>query len=85
MLAAYLLFGNKFGRFATKLIGTVIKFSVTLLKKLIPGLLKGIKRLGFKKSLAVGALAVGGTMLAGRIFGGEEDDKQPTPGKDGAD
>jgi len=85
LLAAYLLFGNSLGRFATKLIGSVIKFSAKLLKKLIPGLLKGIKRLGLKKSLGVGALVVGGGMLAGRIFGGEEDDKQPTPGKDGAD
>ena len=85
LLAAYLLFGNSLGRFATKLIGNVLKFSVTLLKKLIPGLLKGIKRLGLKKSLGVGALVVGGGMLAGRIFDGGEDDKQPAPGKDGAD
>jgi len=83
LLAAYLLFGNSLGRFATKLIGTVIRFSAKLLKKLIPGLLKGIKRLGFKKSLAVGALAVGG--LVGRMLDGGEDDKQPAPGKDGAD
>ena len=85
LLAAYLLFGNSLGRFATKLIGSVIKFSAKLLKKLIPGLLKGVKRLGLKKSLGVGALVVGGGMLAGRIFGGGEDDKQPEPGKDGAD
>lgn len=85
LLAAYLLFGNSLGRFATKLIGTVIRFSAKLLKKLIPGLLKGIKRLGFKKSLAVGALAVGGGMLVGRMLDGGEDDKQPAPGKDGAD
>jgi predicted chitinase len=85
LLAAYLLFGNSLGRFATKLIGNVLKFSVTLIKKLIPGLLKGIKRLGFKKSLAIGGLAVGGGMLLGRMLDGGEDDKQPAPGKDGAD
>jgi muramidase (phage lysozyme) len=84
LLAAYLLFGNSLGRFATKLIGSVIKFSAKLLKKLIPGLLKGIKRLGLKKSLGVGALVVGGGMLAGRIFDGGEDDKQPEP-SDGKD
>ena len=84
LLAAYLLFGNSLSRFAIKLIASVVKFSAKLLRRLIPALLKGARRLGLKKSLAVTGLAVGGTMLLGRMMGGGQDDKQPTPGKDGA-
>jgi hypothetical protein len=78
LLAAYLLFGNSLGRFAVKLIASVVKFSVKLLKVIIPALIKGVKRLGLKKSLMLGGLAVGGGMLLGRMMDGGEDDKQPT-------
>ena len=78
LLAAYLLFGNSLGRFAVKLIASVVKFGAKLLKVIIPALIKGVKRLGLKKSLMLGGLAVGGTMLAGRMMDGGEDDKQPT-------
>ena len=75
LLAAYLLFGNSFGRFAVKLISTVGGFAFKLIRKLIPALLKGVRRLGLGKSLALGGLAVGGAMLAGRLMDGGEDDK----------
>ena len=75
LLAAYLLFGNSFGRFAVKLISTVGGFVIKLAAKIIPALITGIKRLGLGKSLALGGLAVGGAMLAGRMMDGGEDDK----------
>ena len=95
LLAAYLLFGNSFGRFAVKLISTVGGFAFKLLRKLIPALLKGVARLGLGKSLALGGLAVGGGMLLGRMMDGGEDDKDlnqpdgkqktPPPDKPAAD
>jgi len=90
LLAAYLLFGNSFGRFAVKLIKVVGGFVFKLASKIIPALITGIKRLGLGKSLALGGLAVGGAMLAGRLMDGGEDDvdlnqpdgKQKTPPPD---
>ena len=90
LLAAYLLFGNSFGRFAVKLIKVVGGFVIKLASKIIPALITGIKRLGLGKSLALGGLAVGGAMLAGRLMDGGEDDvdlnqpdgKQKTPPPD---
>ena len=78
LLAAYLLFGNSIGRFAVKIIKVVGGFAFKLLRKLIPALIKGVARLGLGKSLALGAVAVGGTMLAGRLMDGGEDDKDLT-------
>ena len=75
LLAAYLLFGNSFGRFAVKLIKVVGGFVIKLAAKIIPALITGIKRLGLGKSLALGGLAVGGGMLLGRMMDGGEDDK----------
>ena len=81
LLAAYLLFGNSLGRFAVKLIKVVGGFVIKLASKIIPALIAGVKRLGLKKSLALGGLAVGGAMLAGRMMDGGADDKGPPPDK----
>ena len=42
LLAAYLLFGNSFGRFVVKMAATLVKFTAKLLTKVLPGLLKFI-------------------------------------------
>ena len=42
LLAAYLLFGNSFGRFVVKMTATLVKFTAKLLTKVLPGLLKFI-------------------------------------------
>ena len=81
LLAAYLLFGNSLGRFAVKLIKVVGGFVIKLASKIIPALIAGVKRLGLGKSLALAGLAVGGTMLAGRMMDGGADDKDPPPDK----
>jgi len=93
LLAAYLLFGNSLGRFAVNLVKVIGGFAIKLLKTIIPQLLTAVKKLGFKKSMMLGGLAVGGTMLAGRLLDGGKDDvdltqpdgRQGAPGSDGAD
>ena len=93
LLAAYLLFGNSLGRFAVNLVKVVGGFAIKLLKTIIPQLIAAVKKLGFKKSMMLGGLAVGGTMLAGRLLDGGKDDvdltqpdgRQGAPGSDGAD
>jgi predicted chitinase len=101
LLAAYLLFGNSFGRFAVKLIKVVGGFVFKLASKIIPALFGAARKFGFGKSAALVGTAVGGVMLAGRMMDGGEDDKdltqpdgkQKTPppdkpavdGKDGTD
>ena len=42
LLAAYLLFGNSFGRFVVKMAASLVKFTAKLLTKVLPGLLKFI-------------------------------------------
>ena len=75
LLAAYLLFGNSFGRFAVKLIKVVGGFVIKLASKIIPALFGAAKRFGFGKSAALVGIGVGGAMLAGRLMDGGEDDK----------
>ena len=78
LLAAYLLFGNSFGRFAVKLIKVVGGFVFKLVSKIIPALFGAAKKFGFGKSAALVGTAVGGVMLAGRMMDGGEDDKDLT-------
>ena len=62
LLAAYLLFGNAFGRMAVKLGVMVSKFAVKLLTKLIPKLLAGLAK------IKAGSLLKGG-LVAGALVG----------------
>ena len=78
LLAAYLLFGNSFGRFAVKLIKVVGGFVFKLVSKIIPALFGAARRFGFGKSAALVGTAVGAGMLAGRMMDGGEDDKDLT-------
>ena len=59
LLAAYLLFGNSFGRMAVRLGVMVGKFAIKLVGKLIPKLLLGLGK------LKAGALLKGGLVLGG--------------------
>ena len=59
LLAAYLLFGNSFGRMAVKLGVMIGKFAIKLATKLIPKLLLGLGK------LKAGALLKGGIVLGG--------------------
>ena len=49
LLAAYLLFGNAFGRMAVKLGVMITKFSIRLIKKIIPALVKAIAKMKLGK------------------------------------
>jgi len=63
LLAAYLLFGNAFGKMAVKLGVMVGKFAINLLKNIIPKLLSGLAKMKMGKAGMIGGalLAVGGT------------------------
>ena len=85
LLAAYLLFGNSFGRFAVKLIRVVGGFVFKLASKIIPALFGAARRFGFGKSAALLSTAVGASMLVGRAMDGGADDVDLTksaPAKD---
>ena len=62
LLAAYLLFGNSFGRMAVRLGVMVGKFAIKLVTKLIPKLLTGLAK------LKAGSLLKGG-LIAGAVVG----------------
>ena len=62
LLAAYLLFGNSFGRMAVRLGVMVAKFATKLIQKLIPKLLTGLAK------LKAGSLLKGG-LIAGAVVG----------------
>ena len=82
LLTAYLLFGNAFGRFAVKMTVAVTRFTVNLLKKMIPKLLAALAKLKASKMLK-GGLVAGGILAAGfigsKIFGGGGDDEGADP------
>ena len=82
LLAAYLLFGNSFGRFAVKLIKVVGGFVFKLASKIIPALFGAARKFGFGKSAALVGTAVGGVMLAGRMMDGGKDDVDMTKSGD---
>ena len=78
LLAAYLLFGNSIGRLVVKLGGLAIKWTLKLGALIVKSLIPLAKKLGMKKSLGVGSLIVGGTMLGARLLdGGEGDEVEP--------
>ena len=82
LLTAYLLFGNAFGRFAVKMTVAVTRFTVNLLKKMIPKLLAALAKLKASKMLK-GGLIAGGILAAGaigsKIFGGGGDEETEVP------
>jgi len=55
LLGAYIIFGNSFGRFTTKIIFTVARFGVQLATKAIPGLIALARRNPATAALALGA------------------------------
>ena len=76
LLAAYLLFGNSFGRMAVRLSVMVAKFATKLIQKLIPKLLTGLAKLKagslLKGGLVAGAV-VGTTYLMGKMVGKDKE------------
>ena len=55
LLGAYIIFGTSFGRFTTKIIGTVARFAIQLATKAIPGLITLARRNPATATLALGA------------------------------
>ncbi len=87
MLAAYLLFGNAFGRMAVKMGVMVARFGVKLITKIIPQLIKGLAKMKIGKllknipgggkfaPLIQGTMMVGGGMLLENMMtGGDAQD-----------
>ena len=64
LLASYLLFGNAFGRMAVKLGVMITKFSIRLVTKIIPALVKAIAKMKMGKMGKFGLIA-GGFMAVG--------------------
>ena len=63
LLAAYLLFGNAFGRMAVKLGVMITKFSIRLVTKIIPALIKAIAKMKLGRLLKrIPGLSVGGLL-----------------------
>ena len=81
LLAAYLLFGNAFGKMAVKLGVMVGKFAINLLKNIIPKLISGLAKMKMGKAGMIGGalLAAGGTAYMMTRGGGE--DKSVEPGE----
>ena len=85
LLAAYLLFGNAFGKMVVKITASVAKFGVMIIKKLIPQLLAALaklkagklaKFLGGKKGMMALSLIPASFALVNRFTdGGEEGDE----------
>jgi len=87
MLAAYLLFGNAFGRMAVKMGVMVARFGVRLITKIIPQLVSGLAKMKIGKllknipgggklaPLIQGTMMVGGGMLVDNMMtGGDAQD-----------
>jgi hypothetical protein len=55
LLGAYIIFGTSFGRFTTKIIGMVARFTVQIAAKAIPGLITLARRNPATAALALGA------------------------------
>ncbi len=85
LLAAYLLFGNTFGKMLVKITASVAKFGIMIVKKLIPQLLAALaklkagklaKFLGGKKGMMALSLLAATPALVNRFTdGGEEGDE----------
>ena len=86
LLAAYLLFGNSFGKMVVKITAKVAKFGVMIVKKLIPKLLAALAKLkagkflnlikGNKGKLITGLLATGVTAYGISKMGGDDDEEK---------
>ena len=84
LLAAYLLFGNAFGKMVVKITASVAKFGVMIIKKLIPQLLTALaklkagklaKFLGGKKGIMALSLLAATPGLVNRFTDGGEGDE----------
>ena len=76
LLAAYLMFGNALGRFVTGIIGKIVIWTVKIVAKVIPALIKAVAKMKLGKWGKAG-LIVGGVLAAGygahkMMSGGEE-------------
>tara|TARA_B100000700_G_scaffold5819_1_gene6282 strand:- start:4306 stop:6273 length:1968 start_codon:yes stop_codon:yes gene_type:complete len=69
LLAAYLLFGNSFGRMAVKLGVMVGKFAIKLVSKLIPKLVAGLAKLKAGALLKGGLVLGGAALITGAVLG----------------
>ena len=85
LLAAYLLFGNSFGKMIVKITASVAKFSIMIVKKLIPKLIAALAKLKAGKFLNLlkgkkGMIAAGLTLTAVSAYGisqmGGEDEEE---------
>jgi len=86
LLAAYLLFGNSFGKMVVKITAKVAKFGVMIVKKLIPKLLAALAKLkagkflnlikGNKGKLITGLIATGVTAYGVSKMGGDDDKEE---------
>ena len=86
LLAAYLLFGNSFGKMVVKITAKVAKFGVMIVKKLIPKLLAALAKLkagkflnlikGNKGKLITGLIATGVTAYGISKMGGDDDEEE---------
>ena len=85
LLAAYLLFGNSFGKMVVKITAKVAKFGVMIVKKLIPKLLAALAKLkagkflnlikGNKGKLITGLIATGVTAYGVSQMGGDDEEE----------
>ena len=86
LLAAYLLFGNSFGKMVVKITAKVAKFGVMIVKKLIPKLLAALTKLkaskflslikGNKGLIGAGLLVTGVTAYGLSQMGGDDDEEE---------
>ena len=86
LLAAYLLFGNSFGKMVVKITAKIAKFGVMIVKKLIPKLLAALAKLkagkflnlikGNKGKLITGLIATGVTAYGVSKMGGDDDEEE---------
>ena len=88
LLAAYLLFGNSFGKMVVKITASVAKFGIMIVKKLIPQLLTALAKLkagklakflgGKKGMMALSLLAATPGLINRFTDGGEEGGEENT-------
>ena len=80
LLAAYLLFGNAFGKMAVKLGVMVGKFAINLLKNIIPKLISGLAKMKMGKAGMIGgALLAVGTAGYMMTRGGKDKEESEVP------
>ena len=89
LLAAYLLFGNSFGKMVVKITASVAKFGIMIVKKLIPQLLTALAKLkagklakflgGKKGMMALSLLAATPGLINRFTDGGEEGGEEGEP------